>query len=284
MLCNWLYGISSGVEHLHSQGILHGDLKAANILLYPDQTVRITDYTLCSYIAWKIRGNIYTSTHRPPEVWKYEEYDLSADIWALGCTFFEIVYGYSLFPHQGKAKNEIDAAVYFEANVANILDWGNYRHGTPRGADITRHKIELPAKFDPSIQDSIDNLIYQMLTVPPLGRPTIAQVLAHPYFSSNPRVITIKLDPFVKTASSKKLVTLAMKHTQRPEIISIVERLLSRLIKVRFESDDLKVAACLWIASKMVQLSPLKSLSEFPFHKLIEAEALICNTVGFALI
>ncbi|KAF8603367.1 kinase-like protein, partial [Ceratobasidium sp. AG-I] len=37
-------GIAEGLAYMHSQGVVHGDLKAANVLVSNDLTVKITDF------------------------------------------------------------------------------------------------------------------------------------------------------------------------------------------------------------------------------------------------
>ena len=91
--------IVRGLSFLHSNNILHGDLKPENILLYEDNSIKINDFSV-SKIIYKekipIHNKIYTKLYRPPEVDKLEVC-LKSDIWALGCTLYEITYGYQYF-------------------------------------------------------------------------------------------------------------------------------------------------------------------------------------------
>lgn len=101
-LKKWSWQILKGIEHLHSKGILHGDIKARNVLIFEDD-VRITDFGISIIFlkeTKKIPGFLYTPTHRPPENFKNQEISLSADIWALGCTFYELAYNKLLFNAQ----------------------------------------------------------------------------------------------------------------------------------------------------------------------------------------
>ena len=94
-----------GLEYLHSFNILHGDIKPTNILVYIDDKgkkkelrFKYADFNLsmlhCSDS--KLNKKLYTVTFRAPEI-ENKKVSLKSDVWALGCTFFEIYYGYSYF-------------------------------------------------------------------------------------------------------------------------------------------------------------------------------------------
>jgi len=94
----------TGLEYLHSFNIIHGDIKPSNILVF-DQDIKYADFNL-SIVQLndkKINRRLYTMTYRPPEIsnnWA----SLKSDIWALGCTFFEIYYGYEYFNYSKEKK------------------------------------------------------------------------------------------------------------------------------------------------------------------------------------
>lgn len=89
-----LYQLVCAVAFLHSNGIIHGDIKPSNILLYKD-TVKLADFSLSSFVFENNRilyQDAYTEHYRAPELWAKKGYDYKADIWALGCTFHELLY------------------------------------------------------------------------------------------------------------------------------------------------------------------------------------------------
>lgn len=87
--------IISGLNYLHSCGIIHGDLKPSNIL-YKDNNVKICDFSLSRFASLKIPGDkYYTSIYRPPELRASNNLSFASDIWALGCTLYELYYGSS---------------------------------------------------------------------------------------------------------------------------------------------------------------------------------------------
>lgn len=107
----WAWKLSSAIDFLHQNNIVHCDIKAENILIYSNEgsggsqiNIRLSDYSSATWMFKNVRRrhNIGTATHRPPEVYREDEWDYSVDLWALGCTLFEIFYGQLLFPYQGK--------------------------------------------------------------------------------------------------------------------------------------------------------------------------------------
>lgn len=103
---NFTYQILLGFEYLHSRNILHGDIKSNNILLYTnddDDTyiLKISDFGLSMSVPTNIKYGLitecYTDLFRPPEIFFKHKYNLSADVWAIGCLIYYIYTGQYLF-------------------------------------------------------------------------------------------------------------------------------------------------------------------------------------------
>ncbi|CAG9310379.1 unnamed protein product [Blepharisma stoltei] len=90
-----------GISFMHSQNILHRDLKLGNLLLSENKTqlkigdfglaVKLTDFeeersTLCG-----------TPNYISPEVVSRKPYGLSSDLWSLGCIVYACLVGYPPF-------------------------------------------------------------------------------------------------------------------------------------------------------------------------------------------
>lgn len=84
-----------GLNYLHSKQIVHGDIKPQNILIKNGIT-KITDFNLASFDNGNLRGQVYTSEYRPLEVY-YSTFNSKSDIWALGCTMWELYFGQQFF-------------------------------------------------------------------------------------------------------------------------------------------------------------------------------------------
>ncbi len=90
------YSALKGLHDIHCANIVHGDIKPQNILIDKDENVRICDFNLASLDNGHLVGNAYTSSYRPLEV-IYSSYNYKSDIWALGCTMWELYFGRPLF-------------------------------------------------------------------------------------------------------------------------------------------------------------------------------------------
>ncbi|KAG6504627.1 hypothetical protein ZIOFF_036962 [Zingiber officinale] len=85
--------ILSGLVYLHGRNTVHRDIKGANILVDPNGVVKLADFGMAKHM------NAYTSIQSfkgspywmaPEVVMNSSGYDLTVDIWSLGCTIIEM--------------------------------------------------------------------------------------------------------------------------------------------------------------------------------------------------
>ncbi len=96
-IVNLLIQVADGLRHAHQHGVIHCDLKLANILIDQDTKPRIADFGLAirdQFIApdYEISG---TPISMAPEQVRGERrlIDARTDIWALGVMFYELLLG-----------------------------------------------------------------------------------------------------------------------------------------------------------------------------------------------
>lgn len=89
--------ILMGLEFLHSEGIVHCDIKGQNVLVAEEGVIKIADLGCARRVRevsgadWKpIAG---TPVYMAPEVARGEQQGFPADLWALGCTIIEMATG-----------------------------------------------------------------------------------------------------------------------------------------------------------------------------------------------
>jgi len=121
--------IAAGLEKAHEQGIVHRDIKAANIMITDGGQVKIMDFGLA-----KARGatqltregtTLGTVRYMSPEQARGAPVDHRSDIWSLGVVLFEMVTG--RFPFTG----EYDQAVIYSIINAEPETLTAIRTGVP---------------------------------------------------------------------------------------------------------------------------------------------------------
>ncbi|GIW81218.1 MAG: hypothetical protein KatS3mg105_3025 [Gemmatales bacterium] len=109
--------LASGLAHAHERGIVHGDVKPANILLSGDAEPMLLDFNLSADI--KLRSNLPaaiiggTLPYMAPEqmravVRQSRHWDGRSDLFSLGVILYELLTGRHPFPSQS-TDAEIDA-------------------------------------------------------------------------------------------------------------------------------------------------------------------------------
>ncbi|KAJ9452383.1 Serine/threonine-protein kinase ATG1c [Diplonema papillatum] len=105
--------IIKGVAYLHSQNVIHRDIKTANILIVnrvetQEQVCKVTDFGTAKELApiesgaegdGLARSLKGTPNFMAPEVMNEEPYDSKADVWSIGCVLLELVTGKPPFSH-----------------------------------------------------------------------------------------------------------------------------------------------------------------------------------------
>jgi WD40 repeat protein len=127
--------LAGAVQHAHSRGVLHCDLKAANVLLEPSETQpdrqflfvpRLSDFGLARHVNeanCSIAPNSLVGTPRymAPEqaACRHNEVGIQTDVYGLGALFFELVTGQP--PFVGRNDKETLRQIIAESVSVNAL-------------------------------------------------------------------------------------------------------------------------------------------------------------------
>ncbi|XP_028785638.1 mitogen-activated protein kinase kinase kinase 18-like [Neltuma alba] len=100
MIAYYIRQVLQGMEYLHSNGLVHCDIKGTNILVGQDGA-KIADFGCAKLAAAAAAPISGTPMFMAPEVARGEEQGYPCDIWALGCTMIEVASGHSPWPNVG---------------------------------------------------------------------------------------------------------------------------------------------------------------------------------------
>lgn len=122
------YGVqlAEALAHAHQHHVIHRDLKSANVMITPEERVKVLDFGLAkrvlsanpqakteSHLSVSRRGAIVgTLAYMAPEQLRGKAADVRSDIWALGVVLYEMLVGRT--PFLGETSSVIGGAILYE--------------------------------------------------------------------------------------------------------------------------------------------------------------------------
>jgi serine/threonine protein kinase len=83
-----------GLLYLHEQGVIHRDIKGANILTTKEGLVKLADFGVATKASGLDQSSVVGTPYwMAPEVIELSGASTSSDIWSLGCTVIELIEG-----------------------------------------------------------------------------------------------------------------------------------------------------------------------------------------------
>jgi serine/threonine protein kinase len=205
----YIYQICEGLAYAHEKGIIHRDINPANVMVLPNDRIKILDFGLACHLGTEDEHIGGVLAYQAPELLEGEAANQISDIYALGITAYELVTGQK--PFDDKQISEI------------------FRLGTPR-------KISDPALLVPAILPELREFILKACQYEQTKR-----------YQSVPEVIETLL-PVISEGRQKdidrsdrgKLTTIILRYDRKQQ--AALNRLLSEFsIKTNTIGVDLKL-------------------------------------------
>lgn len=127
-LLNYGQQLADALTHAHDRGVVHRDLKSNNVIVTPDQRIKVLDFGLAKRLSDADLGAAATETQQSltqpgtaagtlpymsPEQLRGGAARSSSDIWALGVVLYEMAAG--VRPFRGQTAFEVSAAILGKA-------------------------------------------------------------------------------------------------------------------------------------------------------------------------
>ncbi|KAJ9212842.1 hypothetical protein DTO166G4_5499 [Paecilomyces variotii] len=178
--------LAEGLRAIHDAGIIHRDVKAANILIHEEGRLQICDFGVAGVLQSKLDKRstwIGTPHWMPPEMFSTRgggahQYGSEIDVWAYGCTLYEIARG----------------------NPPNA----GLREPMQIGRQLTRIAPKLEGD---GFSSQLKDLVSFALNSDPMTRPTMADILEHEYIANSAEAYP--------TSSLSELVRIYYQWAQR---------------------------------------------------------------------
>lgn len=188
----YMLQLLQGLKYCHDRQVLHRDIKGSNLLIDNNGCLKIADLGLARSTGEEGRrytNRVITLWYRPPELLMgTNEYDMSVDMWSVGCLIAELLMLKPLFP--GKDEVEQATMIFEKVGYPTEATWPGWRE-LPNAAMIRDEAHCVPSlvrdlRRCKSVNEQAADLIQQLLLLDPSKRLTAGEALSHEWFTVEP--------------------------------------------------------------------------------------------------
>ncbi|KAI6189193.1 CMGC/CDK/CDK4 protein kinase [Aphelenchoides besseyi] len=196
-ICEIMREIFEGLDFLHTNSVIHRDIKPQNILINNDKYVKIADFGLSrNYgLHTTFSPEVVTLWYRSPELLLRCKYNTTVDIWSAGCIFAELHSKKPLFLAPSEARLLLaifewvvrcwqqNCVLFRKIGTPEIERWPV---DSVIGHNFFKECPPIPfSNLVPRMSVEATNLIQQILQFNSEKRPTARECLDHQYFTSS---------------------------------------------------------------------------------------------------
>ncbi|CAC5415953.1 STK24_25_MST4 [Mytilus coruscus] len=160
--------ILKGLEYLHLEGIVHRDIKVANIFLLENGNIKLSGFKIAVDLTNEtdqLNAYVGTSLWMAPEVIAQESYNTKVDVWSVGITGIELADGqppycgvnllYALYNTQWNSPPQLTGhfSSYFKEFVNLCLN--REANDRPNVANLLKHKWIQKSKKTTELQSLV---------------------------------------------------------------------------------------------------------------------------------
>jgi len=190
----WGAALARALAYAHEQGIIHGDIKPANIMINQDGRVMLTDFGIARFAAHvtQVGGLRGTPAYLSPEQIEGTPTDGRSDIFSLGIVLYQLATGQRPFQSDS-----------VEAVCAQIL----------------KAKITPPTKVNPMLPRAFDGIVERCLARNPENRYANGELLSteleavarQPHPPARPKtVLNLSITTALRYAGAAAALVLAL--------------------------------------------------------------------------
>ncbi|KAL4361446.1 hypothetical protein GQ457_04G005700 [Hibiscus cannabinus] len=185
----YMQQLLSGLDHCHSHGVIHRDIKGSNLLIDSNGILKIADFGLACHFdphdCVPMTSRVVTLWYRPPELLLgASHYGGAVDLWSAGCILGELYSGKPILP--GKTEVEQLHKIFKLCGSPADEYWRRAKlpHSTvfkplhPYRRRIAETFKDLPS---PTV-----TLMETLLAIDPAHRRTAAFALKSEFFTTQP--------------------------------------------------------------------------------------------------
>ncbi|KDP45636.1 hypothetical protein JCGZ_17243 [Jatropha curcas] len=178
-----------GLEHCHSRGVLHRDIKGSNLLLSDEGVLKIGDFGLANFYQpdqnQALTSRVVTLWYRAPELLLgATEYGYAIDMWSVGCILAELFAGKPIMP--GRTEVEQMHKIFKLCGSPSEDYW--HKKGLSHATSFKpqhSYKRRVAETFK-NFPSSALSLIDKLLSMEPEARGSATSALNSQFFNSEP--------------------------------------------------------------------------------------------------